>query len=275
MNILLVMCDQLCASALEIYGGNADVPNIKKLAENGMVFEAAYCQTPVCSPSRASLITGKYPHRHGLVGNVMRLDYPVCGGPESEEGITNRDITTEGLLHLNGYETIHAGKWHMSGEDLTCYGSMYREHQEYGNEMKETFKRTEAESDREKYMDWYGWKLPVTVSKDYKNCLPLIPPRWNQNPVLMDFIQKMGRLDIPLEDVYDCRIGSKCENAIKNAKEPFMLTCSFNMPHDPNAVPSHYYESVDIPRINADASLPCHEEYLNDLSKDIPMHAGN
>jgi len=60
-NILFVMADQLTASVLPFYGGPADAPNIEPLGEEGVVFDAAYCTTPLCAPSRASLLAGRLP----------------------------------------------------------------------------------------------------------------------------------------------------------------------------------------------------------------------
>jgi len=273
-NVLFILCDQLCASTLEAYNGTADTPNIGRLAKNGVLFEAAYCQTPLCSPSRASILTGQYPHRHGLVSNVMRADYPMVGGPETEEGIDRRDTTTEGILHANGWHTVHAGKWHVSGEKLSCYDSMYTENHEYADEMRGVFERV-GNLPREQFMEWYGWKIPVAVSRGFAECHAKIPERWISNPRLNDYVTKFGRLDLPLEDTFDYRIASRGVEAIRTAKGPFMLTCSFNMPHDPNVAPSPYYENVDMSRIRADASLPCDAAYLNDLSKQVSLHAGD
>ncbi|MCL2832270.1 MAG: sulfatase-like hydrolase/transferase [Treponema sp.] len=273
-NILLIMCDQLCASVLEAYGGNADTPNINKLAQNGVLFSGAYCQTPICSPSRASIITGLYPHRHGIVSNVMRVDYPIVGGPATEEGIDGRDTTTEGLLNNNGYNTVHWGKWHICGTRLDCYKEMYTENHEYTAEIKETFERVEK-GPREKYMEWYGWRIPVTVDPEYARCTADIPFHWDQNRRFIDFIKKAGRLDLPAEDTFDYRTCSRSVETIKNISEPFMLTCSFNMPHDPNAAPSPYYENVNLQNIHADAGLPCDAAYVNDMSRDFSAHFGN
>ena len=58
-NILLIMADQLAAPALPAYGHPlVKAPNIQTLANNGVVFESAYCNSPLCAPSRASLMTG-------------------------------------------------------------------------------------------------------------------------------------------------------------------------------------------------------------------------
>ncbi|MCL1888630.1 MAG: sulfatase-like hydrolase/transferase, partial [Kiritimatiellaeota bacterium] len=274
-NVLLIMCDQLNASTLGAYGGPVPTPNIARLAARGVVFDAAYCQTPLCTPSRASLLTGQYPHRHGCVSNVMRVDYPMVGGPATEEGIDGRDTTTEGVLHKQGYNTLHFGKWHVSGARLDCYPEMYAEHLDYGREMRETFDRV-AQAPRESHMDWYDWKLPVTVDADFARLLPAFDARWNGGARWHDFVRKMGRLDLPLEDTYDWRVASKCVDAIAKASgAPFMLTCSFNAPHDPNVAPSPYYGSVDKAAITCDASLPCDEHYARDISKAVPAHLGD
>ena len=100
-NILFLQCDQLNASVLDVYGGPVHTKHISRLAQQSVVFDAAYCSTPLCTPSRASMITGQYPHNHGIVSNVMRRDYPVLGGPETEQGIENQDETTDKVLWRN------------------------------------------------------------------------------------------------------------------------------------------------------------------------------
>ena len=76
-NVLIIMCDQLSAGVLGCYGGPVPTPNLDALARDGVIFTDATCPTPICSPSRASLITGLYPHTYGIVYNVNRPDYPA------------------------------------------------------------------------------------------------------------------------------------------------------------------------------------------------------
>ncbi len=65
-NILLVMADQLTPSVLRAYGNAvAQTPHLDALAEEGVVFESAYCNSPLCAPSRASLLSGLLPSRLG------------------------------------------------------------------------------------------------------------------------------------------------------------------------------------------------------------------
>ena len=87
-NVVFIQCDQLNAGALNCYGGQVDTPHIDRLANEGVRFTNAACVTPFCSPSRATWITGMYPHAHGIVGNVPY-------GGTGQQGITDDDITTE------------------------------------------------------------------------------------------------------------------------------------------------------------------------------------
>ncbi len=243
-NILLIMCDQLRADVLGCYGGAVPTPPLDRLAREGARFTEAICPLPVCSPSRASIITGMYPHHHGIVHNVNRRDYPAIPSTPVEEGIRNADVTTERLLHEVGYATHHYGKWHLLDEDLSYYPDMFTGHGGYAEAMKERFAEVRRRP-RESWMNWYGWALPVQVSSRYAEAVTQLGDRWKDKPYA-EFVCKMGRLDLPLEETFDFMVADRvvaCLNRLDN--RPFMLTCSFNMPHDPNVVPSPYYEMFD------------------------------
>ena len=81
------------------------LPNLKRVAREGVRFRNAFVTTPLCSPSRASFLTGQYAHKHGIIDNVDR-------SPRSHEL-----ITFPRLLHDAGYETAFLGKWHMGVDD--------------------------------------------------------------------------------------------------------------------------------------------------------------
>lgn len=271
-NILMLMCDQLNANVLTDCIRSGSAPNIAKLAQNSADFQQAYCQTPLCTPSRASVITGRYPHRHGMVSNVMRRDYPVCGGPETEEGIRNEDCTTEKVLWQQGYRVRHFGKWHLSGDDLDYYPDMYREHYEYAAEMEETFSRVEK---NEYHMDWYGWKLPVNPTEAFRGAADKIREPWRSTPRLHDFYAKIGPTTLGEEDTYDYRTASLSASfLLEDSPEPFMLTCSFNAPHDPNVVPLSYYKEAEKRDYTPDPTAFCEALFRGDLSFQVAQQGG-
>lgn len=81
------------------------LPNLRRIAREGASFRNAFVTTPLCSPSRASFLTGQYAHRHGITDNVDR-------SPRSHQL-----ITFPRLLRDAGYETAFLGKWHMGVDD--------------------------------------------------------------------------------------------------------------------------------------------------------------
>jgi len=241
-NVLLIICDQLAAGALGCYGGPFPTPNIDRLAEGGVVFTEATCTTPFCSPSRASITTGLYPHSHGIVTNVNKRDYPAIPAPPTQEGIKAGDVTTEKLLNGAGYSTHHYGKWHLMDEDLPYYRDMYGEHHEYAREMAGVFERVRRRPPGA-WMNWYGWALPVRVSPAFRAAVAATGEKWSKISHA-EFISKAGRLEFPLQLVFDVRVAESTVERLKAASsQPWMVTCSFNYPHDPNVVPSPYYES--------------------------------
>jgi N-acetylglucosamine-6-sulfatase len=80
-------------------------PHIDRLGREGAIFRNAFATTPLCSPSRASFLTGLYQHAHGILDNTDR-------SPRSHEL-----VTWPRLLHDAGYETAFIGKWHMGVDD--------------------------------------------------------------------------------------------------------------------------------------------------------------
>ncbi len=106
-NILIIVCDQLSATALRAYGNTyAKTPNIDALLKKGVRFEHAYCSYPLCQPARASFWTGLYPHSTGVTSN----------GRNIEVDKVSSDIPTLGSLFSDaGYLTVHYGKAHDAG----------------------------------------------------------------------------------------------------------------------------------------------------------------
>jgi arylsulfatase A-like enzyme len=204
-NILFIMSDDHAAQAVSAYGSRVNsTPNIDRIAREGVRFDQAVCTTPFCSPTRASIITGLYPHKHGIVTNVFRRDYPAFPSPPTEEGIHVADVTTEKLLHEAGYATHHYGKWHLADEDLPYYTDMYGEHHEYDAEMADVFAAV-RKRDRATWMDWYGWALPVEQTAAFRQAVEGLGEKWKVG-MLLDFGAKMGRSTLPLAQDFDVRV---------------------------------------------------------------------
>ena len=107
-NILLILNDDMGFSDIGCYGGEIETPNLDRLAFGGLRFSQFY-NSPRCSPSRASLLTGLHPHQTG----IGILTYPT--GPEGYAGNLNRRcVTIAEALKPGGYRCYMSGKWHVA-----------------------------------------------------------------------------------------------------------------------------------------------------------------
>jgi arylsulfatase A-like enzyme len=134
-NIVFILADDLGFSDLSCYGSTFHrTPNLDALAKRGMLFRQAYTANPLCSPTRASILTGLYPARLGITA-------PVCHQPEVRlkpglsaqarpsqkslvaESVTRLDtsyVTLAETLRAKGYATGHFGKWHLGREPYSA-----------------------------------------------------------------------------------------------------------------------------------------------------------
>lgn len=162
--------------------------------------------------------------------------------PDTQEGIKSDDRTTERRLYSSGYATHHYGKWHLLDDDLPYYTDMYGEHREYAVEMEQVFERVKLQPP-ENWLNWYGWILPVDVEHRFRAACSSVAGQWSDRGNAAEFLRKMGRLKLETGQVFDARVADRTVERLRTVDHrPFMITCSFNYPHDPNVVPSPYYE---------------------------------
>ncbi|GLU45189.1 arylsulfatase [Muricauda sp. NBRC 101325] len=109
-NILLIMADDMGFSDIGSYGSEIHTPNIDRLAAEGTSFKRFY-NNAICAPSRASLLTGQYPHKAGI--GFFNKDLGIKG----YEGYLNKESLTLGEVFKNGgYATYMSGKWHVGND---------------------------------------------------------------------------------------------------------------------------------------------------------------
>jgi arylsulfatase A-like enzyme len=133
-NIVVILADDLGYGDVGVYGGEViETPHMDELAAQGMRFTSAYSSAPICSPSRAGLLTGRYPLRSGIIqamqaagdslarrislragmgmSNLGSID--MRGGPNMVNGLPPSEITIAEVLQQAGYRTAAFGKWHL------------------------------------------------------------------------------------------------------------------------------------------------------------------
>jgi len=136
-NIIFVVVDDLGWRDVGFMGSRFyETPNIDRIARGGIIFTNSYSSCAVCSPSRASLLTGRYPARMGITdwirgsnnGSVMPANGKNPAGYEAEAGalmstpvnalwMESEEVTLAEVLKKEGYTTAHIGKWHLGFDD--------------------------------------------------------------------------------------------------------------------------------------------------------------
>ena len=208
-NILFVMADQLTALALSFYAGEgrltAKTPHLDRLAAQGVVFEQAYCNSPLCAPSRFSMMSGQLPSRIGAYDNAANF------GADTP--------TLAHYLRAAGYQTSLCGKMHFVGAD-----------QLHGFEERLT---------TDIYPSDYGWtpnwQTFGTRPNWYHNLLSVVQAGTCETSNQLDFDEEVAHQAV--RKLYDL--------ARADDRRPFFLLTSFTHPHDPFAITPEYWDRYD------------------------------
>lgn len=104
-NVIYVLCDQLRAQSLGCYGDyDVSTPNLDLLAEEGVLFENAVASTPLCTPARGNMMTGRFVYDHTASGHDYHLTHDIP--------------FVSDLFNQNDYRTMYFGKWHLDGSHI-------------------------------------------------------------------------------------------------------------------------------------------------------------
>jgi choline-sulfatase len=232
-NILLIIADQLAAPALSVYGhGVTQTPFIAALADEGVVFENAYCNSPLCAPSRASLMSGKLPSRIEAYDNAAPFDADVP--------------TIAHHLRALGYRTALSGKMHFVGPD-----------QMHGFEERLTTDIYPAD------FGWTpDWEHPERRLSWYHNMLSVV----QAGPCTVT-----NQIDYDEEVIFHAR-RKLLDIARDADPRPFFLVASLTHPHDPYAITRPYWDryahdAIDMPTVGPlpVAELDPHSRRIRDM----------
>lgn len=206
-NIVLIVADDLGWSDLACYGNTFhQTPHLDRLAGQGMRFTSAYAAAPLCSPTRASLLTGKYPARLGMTSIIQYQPRPSAHWrePPNARFLPLAEQTLFEVLKEAGYRTGHFGKWHLGGE---------RENVATGDPSRQGADVNLAGSDFGQPPDYF-YPYQRTLPDGRRLTLPRAPEQ--KRP----------------DDFLDERLTDEAEAFIEqNRDRPFFLFMSYFLPH--------------------------------------------
>lgn len=235
-NILLLVTDQQRWDTVSAYGLNelCRTPHIDALARRGVRFDNAFTPTAICSPARASLYTGLYPHKHGVTGNGLCLR-------EGVRGINH-------YLAEAGYRCGYAGKWHVDEErgpsDLGFVGQDFMGYAFPGSGLLPGLQfglPPKRGNPYKTYLEERGFDLP-TVSHRFVGTNP-------DNQAQEMFALHEGPVESCIE-YFVAEETIRLIDALQDGEDPFFIWANFWGPHTPCLVPEPYfsmYNPNDIP----------------------------
>lgn len=235
-NFVIIYTDDHGCGDLGCYGSK-DVltPNLDALAKNGVRFTNWYSNSPVCSPSRASLLTGKYPQKAGIPH--------ILGGKRGTPGLRHSEVTLANALKPLGYRTGIFGKWHLG---------VGKEHGPNAHGFDEFFGFMAGCVDYYSHIFYWGQGRGVNPVHDL----------WHNE----EEVWSNGRYLTEL-------ITEKAVEFIKKPDQPFFLYIPYNAPHYPMHAPQKYLDRFpNLPpekRIMA-AMIAAVDDGVGEIMKALP-----
>ena len=214
-NFLILMADQLTARALPAYGNRiAKTPHIDALAGDGVVFESFYCNSPLCAPSRFSMLSGRQISAIGAYDNAAEFPAQVP--------------TFAHYLRRAGYRTVLSGKMHFCGAD-----------QLHGFEERLTTDIYPAD---------FGWTPDWTRFDERPSWYHSMDSVTQAGPCT-----RTNQIDFDDDVVFQAR-QKLFDMARSKDGRPFCMVASMTHPHDPYVIPQRYWDryskvDIDTPRV--------------------------
>ncbi len=236
-NIVVILADDLGFSDVSTYGDRLQTPNIDRIGREGAVFTQGYVTTPVCSPSRAALLTGRYQQRFGF-------EYNARQAPEVPDvGLAAGELTIADHLKAAGYATGIVGKWHLGFKD-EHYPTNRGFDEFYGHLSGATRfinRRTQGAVSMS-VDEEFRRRPPADPRTDLveRGTQPPAPPARRAGNLILRGPEKTV-VDEPayITDVF----GDESVDFIRrHAEGPFFLYSAFNAPHSPFQVTEEYYD---------------------------------
>ncbi len=236
-NIVVILADDLGYADVSTYGDRLQTPNIDRIGREGAVFTQGYVTTPVCSPSRAALLTGRYQQRYGF-------EYNARQAPEVPDvGLIAGELTIADHLKAAGYTTGIVGKWHLGFKDEhyptnrgfdEFYGHLSGATRFINRGTEGAVSMATDEEFRSRPPEDPRTDLVVRGTEP-----PAPPPRRAGNLIVRGPEKTVVEEPAYITDVF----GDESVDFIRrHAEGPFFLYSAFNAPHSPFEVTEEYYD---------------------------------
>jgi uncharacterized sulfatase len=250
-NVLLITTDQQHWETMGVYNDLIQTPNLDRLVERGSLFERTYCSNPTCTPTRASMITGKAPSQHGAwsLGTKLPEDEHTVGEDFSEAGYRTDLVGKAHFQPLDSTEEYGSLEAYPTLQDLDFWRDFHGPF--YGFEHVELARNHVDEAHvGQHYAIW----MEEQGFEDWRDCFR--PPTGNTEA-------QYGRWNIPEEYHYNTWIAERTNARLERHAEnddPFFTWASFFDPHPPYLVPEPWDEMYDPDEVTVPSVTPGEHE---------------